>query len=495
MDAKRLLDALNRLGRPRVLVVGDLMIDRYTWGNIERISQEAPVMVLRVDREDSRMGGAANVAAMLHGLEAEVACAGVVGRDDAASDLMQQFADQQITYEGVVTDVDRPTTVKQRFVGRAAHRHPNQILRVDREDCQPLTDTVQRQLLAYLETAVAQHDVVLVSDYGKGVCTTTLLRSLIQICRKAQVPVLVDPVRGRDHRRYAGATLIKPNRVETELVSGQVIEDSETALRAGRDLCAQLDVDYAVVTLDRDGMVLVDRQGTGNWFPTRPRAVYDITGAGDVVLAMLGICWGSRIQPGEAVALSNVAGGIEVEQAGVCPVYRHQIHGELRMESTQQAPKQMTLNEAAAACRQMQADGQRIVLTNGCFDLLHVGHVTYLQQAASMGDRLVVAVNSDASVRRLKGPSRPVISEDNRAAMLAALEAVDMVIVFDEDTPHTVLETVRPDVLVKGGTYSVDEVVGKEVVEGYGGQVQVLGVVDGVSTSDIVESISHRQAG
>ena len=499
-----LLQALRSLAHPRVLVVGDLILDRYTTGNAERISQESPVIVLRADHREARLGGAANVANMLRGLEAEVSVAGVVGDDESGRELNDLLDRRQCDCAMVVSDPSRPTTVKERFVGRASARHPNQILRVDSERTEPLSAELEDRLAARIAQRMTEFDVVVVSDYAKGVCSARLLRTIIHAGRETRIPVLVDPARGVDWSKYHGCTLIKPNRVETELATTQKINSPGEALRAGASLCWQLDAELAVITLDRDGMALVNRRSEGDVFPIDARPVYDITGAGDMVIAVLAATIGSQISPADGVRLANIAAGLEVERLGVAAIPKAEIESALQALNSPGDRKIVSLESARTALNKHRRLGDRIVLTNGCFDLLHVGHVTYLAQAKAMGDVLVVAVNSDAGVQRLKGPTRPVIRECDRAAMLAAMSAVDYVLIFDEDTPHGLLRALRPDVLVKGGTYQPHEVVGHEVVTAYGGEVRVAGLVDGISTTNIVECLrrgdmsaaeSHRKAG
>ena len=401
----------------------------------------------------------------------------------------------------------------------------------------------QRQLADSLAGAIEQElpnvDAVLISDYAKGVCTPELLARVIGAARERGLPVLVDPARIGDYERYRGATLVKPNRRETELVTGRAIHSPTDALEAGRELVRRYDFQAVVVTLDGDGMALVTADGTAEHVPTRPRQVSDITGAGDMVLAVLGLCVGGKSKSGrveeskgrrvqeskskgvggrlglrEAVELANVAAGLEVERVGVVTVTRREIAQAAGLEvapgrrtgvpdalSSRAAPtpvrrpgatKIVTLDQMAALAAGYRREGKSVVFTNGCFDLLHVGHVTYLEEAATLGDVLVVAVNSDASVRRLeKGPERPIVPEADRAAMPAALGCVDHVLIFDEATPHRLLEAIRPDVLVKGGTYAVEQVVGREIVERYGGRVCVTGMQPGVSTTKLVAEIRN----
>ncbi len=344
-DATQLLHALEELGSPQILVVGDLILDRYTWGNAERISQEAPVIVLRADHRETRLGGASNVCAMLRGLEAQVACAGVAGQDEAGDTLCRMLDEDGIHREMVMIDPQRPTTVKERFMGRAAARHPNQILRVDSETREPLDRRLEDELVRSLHASIARYDAVLISDYGKGVCTSRVLRVTIEACRMAGVPVLVDPMRTDNFGSYRGATVLKPNRVETESASGCRIQRPEDAFRAGTRLCEQLDLATAIITLDRDGMALVPRRGTPGLYATQPRAVYDITGAGDVVLALLGICWARGVAPEAAVQLGNVAGALEVERTGVSKVTREEIRCELMAQSRPGLQKILTAEQ------------------------------------------------------------------------------------------------------------------------------------------------------
>jgi D-beta-D-heptose 7-phosphate kinase/D-beta-D-heptose 1-phosphate adenosyltransferase len=491
MTATDLIAAFESLARPRVLVLGDLILDRYTWGDAERISQEAPVIVLRTDTREIRLGGAGNVCQMLRGLEAKVTCAGVVGDDADGRHLCRLLDEWQVDRELMLVDRHRPTTAKERFIGRSQGRHPHQILRVDCEDRAPLAAELEQRLIARLPDLVRRHDIVLVSDYDKGVCTPAVLRATIDAAHEAGKAVLIDPIRASDYSRYRGATTMTPNRTEAALATGIKIANIDDALRAGEKLCRDLGLEMAIVTLDRDGMALVYPDGRGEAFPTQPRAVYDITGAGDMVLAMIGVALASGLAAEDAVRLGNVAGGLEVEKIGVAVIPRSEIRARLLADRPTQADKLVELEALAVLLTAHRAAGQRIVLTNGCFDLLHVGHIHYLQEAARLGDVLVVGLNDDASVRRLKGPGRPVIGERQRAAILAALGCVNYVVMFDEDTPLALLERLKPDVLVKGGTYTADEVVGHEFVQSYGGQVHVTRLVEGISTSGLLASLKQ----
>lgn len=491
-DSKTLSQIFADIRAPRVLVIGDLMLDRYTWGDAERLSQEAPVIVLNADTQDSRLGGAANVCHMLSALGARISVAGFVGTDDAGRELRNLLAAADVVSHCIVADESRPTTCKDRFIGRAAARHPNQILRVDREVRSPLSPDVESKLLDQITAEIGTSDIILISDYAKGVCSERVMSHVIQLARQNNIPVIIDPGRGANFGKYGGATLIKPNRLETEVTTGQTVITTDNALEAGRWLCQRLEIEMALVTLDRQGMVLTKRSGESEVFSTSAKSVYDITGAGDMVLAMLGLCMGAGMEVPHAVRLANIAAGIEVQKSGVAVVSRAEVLAEIDDASPNTESKLISLDQAAALAKQYRQQQRRIVFTNGCFDLLHVGHVTYLAESAQQGDVLFVGVNSDKSVRRLKGPARPIIHENDRVSVLAALAAVSHVIVFDEDTPCRLLEIIRPDVLVKGGTYATNEVVGHEIVASYGGEVYLTHVVDGISTTNILQSLNSN---
>lgn len=485
-----LIDLVQSLGTPRILVLGDLILDRYLWGNAERISQEAPVVLLREERQELRLGGAANVANMLRGLGVQVSMAGVIGIDPDGENLVKELQKNRVRCEAIIADFERPTTVKERVIGQAQHRHPHQMLRIDRESRDPLGPVATSKLLDRVVHQIADHDAILISDYDKGVCTPEVLERVIKIARRAGKPVVVDPAPTADYTNYMHATAITPNRTETQKATGITIENYHDAYKAGQRLVERLSLDRAFVTLDKDGIAVVEKDGQCASYPTRQREVYDITGAGDMVLATIGVGAAAGFEAGDLARLANVSGGLEVEQVGVICVTREQIVTDLLREGRTAADKVCPLDGLARHLDARKKMGQRVVLTNGCFDVLHIGHVTYLKQAAEQGDCLVVAINSDVSVRSLnKGPDRPIFPEAQRADMLAVLEMVDYVTVFEDSTPHLLLETLKPDVLVKGGTYTVDEVVGKEIVEAYGGEVKVLAEVSGVSTTKILERL------
>jgi D-beta-D-heptose 7-phosphate kinase/D-beta-D-heptose 1-phosphate adenosyltransferase len=488
-----LIRRLENLGQPRVVVVGDLVLDRYIWGFAERISQEAPVPLLRADQREHRLGGAASVATMLRALGAGVRLFGAVGFDPEASLVRRMLAEHLIDDRMVLGLDDRPTTLKERYIGRAQDRHPQQMIRVDYETREPIPAVIETQLHGELAGAVEWADVVLISDYGKGVCTPSLLRAVIEKARSAGVKVVADPIRSSDYARYHGVHCMTPNRLEAQLATGMTINRAQDALRVGQRLVGELGMEAVLVTLDRDGMALARADGRAELLPTRPRQVYDITGAGDMVLAVVGLCLACGADYDEAAALGNVAGGLEVEKFGVALLTREEILRDLVEHHHPESSKVLDRDRLIAEVHRRRLAGQSIVFTNGCFDILHLGHVRLLQEASALGDYLVVGVNSDASVKRLKGPSRPVNPAEARAEILNALGAVGAVTVFDEDTPLALITAIRPNVLVKGGDYRPEHVVGRVEVEAAGGKLVLVPLVPGQSTSSLVNRASDRE--
>jgi len=490
-----LIELVQQLGQPRVLVLGDLMLDRYVWGNAERISQEAPVILLRADHREERLGGASSVATMLRALGAKVSLAGVVGADTDGVRVRQILTDLGIDQEGVISDAGRPTTVKERYIGRAQARHPQQMLRVDYETRVSVEGAIERELIAALTQQLRRADVVLISDYDKGVCTSRIMATCIAAARERNIRVVADPIRGSDYRKYHGCSAITPNRLEAGLATGRTLRTIDEAKVAATALREELDLEAAIVTLDKDGMVVAERDGSIRLFPTRPRQVYDITGAGDMVMSVLGLALAGGADYGDAVRLANIAGGLEVEKIGVVTVTRDEIvsdlmHSPFRSGDPQPSPHKIrTLPQLLGEVEMRRINGQRIAFTNGCFDVLHAGHVQYLHEARAQADVLIVGLNSDSSVRQLKGPERPLNTMDARAVVLAGLQCVDYVTIFGDETPLSLIEAIRPDVLIKGADYRKDEVVGGAFVESYGGRVHLADVREGYSTTGLLQKM------
>ncbi len=479
------------LGRPTVVVVGDAMLDRYVFGNISRISPEAPIQILRVAREEERPGGAASVALDLAVLGARARLVAYAGDDDAGRALRKLLRSSGIDAAALVETRGRPTTLKSRMVARgASHSVSQQVLRVDREDTTPFPAGAERKLLAAFRRALRGADAVVVSDYAKGVVSEAVAKAVIAAARRAKVPVVVDP-KGRDYARYRGATVITPNRKETFEATGIDPTGAAGAEAAGRRLIELTGVEAAVITLDKDGIAIVPRRGAPEMVPTTPREVFDVTGAGDVVAAVLGLALGDGRSLSDAVHVANVAAGVEVGKVGAAPVSREEILHALGAApaAAHRVVDVATLRRELAP---MRAAGRRVVFTNGCFDILHAGHARYLHEARREGDVLVVGLNSDTSVRRLKGEGRPVVCESDRAELLASLDCVDYVVVFGEDTPLRLIREVEPDVLVKGEDWKEKGVVGRDVVEARGGKVVLVKLLAGRSTTSIVDRVRGR---
>lgn len=483
MDRLAVERFLKDLASIRVLVVGDLMLDEYVWGRVERISPEAPVQVVDVAREELRLGGAGNVCNNLRTLETQVMVASILG-DDADGHLLRRLLDQQqIGTAGIVVAGDRTTSRKTRVLASG-----QQIVRIDRETRVPVSAGQEAQLFASLRASALSCQAILVSDYQKGVLSETLLQEIFAIGRNQGIPVVVDP-KGTDYRKYRGATILTPNRKEAQAATGIPIVDEASLRQAGHRLCAELDIEALVMTRSEEGMSLFFRDGREMHLPTEAREVFDVSGAGDTVLALIGLGLAAGLPLEEAARLSNLAAGIVVGKVGTSTVDRHEIRdavGRLHKDADRKIHERQ---ELACTLAHRRAQGQVIVFTNGCFDLLHVGHIKYLQAARDLGDLLVLGLNSDASIRRLKGAKRPLIGQEERAHILAALGCIDYVVVFDEDTPYELIEALRPDILVKGGDYVLDDVVGRDLVESWGGRVELVRFVDGKSTSTLINRI------
>ncbi len=487
-----LIDRLQRFGSPRIALIGDFMLDRYVYGDVERISPEAAVPILKIDRQESRCGGAGNVASAMIALGVKVVCFGAVGQDGEGDELAGMLIGAGAQTSALLRLEEVSTTIKTRFIGLAQHKNVQQILRADRENSAEMPQEARTTLRAALRSELQQCQALALQDYNKGLLNDTYCREIIADAAKAGCPTVVDPARIKDYRRYRGATLITPNRFEAALATGIDIVDEDSLERAARQIMLTAEAKAVVITLDREGAYLLT-DDEARRIATRPRAVYDGTGAGDEVLAMLATSLADGCGYEQAVALANIAGGLEVERFGVVAIGRDELEEEMRRLIGLRGGKIVSRPKLAEDLARRRQRGERIVFTNGCFDLLHMGHVRYLQDARELGSCLIVAINSDQSVRRLKGPSRPIIGQDERAEMLSAMECVDYVTIFQEDTPCELLELLRPDVLAKGGT--TPSVVGQEIVEGYGGKVLTLQLVEGLSTTEIIDQIVNSSQG
>jgi len=465
----------------RVLVVGDLMLDRYVWGAVERISPEAPVPVVRLDHKTHVAGGAANVAVNLRGLGCAVSLAGVVGADEDGRQLLELLQNSRIDTAAILAAPDRPTICKTRILGGR-----QQMLRVDVEKVGELSAELQGMLLGRIEAQISSCSAIILSDYGKGLLSDSVCQAIIRRGRELSIPTFVDP-KGLHYEKYAGCDVISPNRVELAAATSTDYGDLELLLQEGESLRAKLGIQHLVVTLGELGITLLESSSVQR-FPALAREVFDVSGAGDTVIATAGAAVAAGLPLHEAIRLANLAAGIVVGKLGTVPISKDELLARLASDGeTIRAEKICSRESLMKRVAQWRVSGQKIVFTNGCFDLLHVGHLALLEQAKREGDRLVVALNTDRSVRSLKGAGRPIISEDARARIVAALPSVDVVVLFGEETPLDLIRAIQPNVLVKGGDYSEEEVVGANDMKSWGGKVSLIPPVEGSSTTEILK--------
>ena len=476
-----MVDAVDRAGTARVLVVGDLMLDRYYFGEARRISPEAPVPVVRVLREEECLGGAANVVNNLLALGCQVEVIGLAAEDAAGGRLRALLSQQGVGLAGVLSELGRPTTEKLRIL--ATHQ---QLLRTDWEHDGPLQEATLQALCALLPEALEKCDGVIVSDYGKGLITPGLMDALRRAALQADKPVLVDP-KGTDWAKFHGVTCLTPNEHETAAVTRRPAASDAEALAAGRALQAELGLPMLCVTRGPHGVLALLGEES-RYLPTEAREVFDVTGAGDTFISVFGAALFAGLPFYDAVALGNQAAGIVVSKVGSATVSP----AELRHSSEGLAHKLLSREAAGRAAAEERARGRRVVFTNGCFDLIHAGHIQYLQESRRLGDALFIGLNSDASVKRLKGPERPLIDEHDRAHLLAALACVDHVVIFDEDTPLELIRAIRPDVLTKGADYTVETVVGNDLLAEWNGKVELISLKPNRSTSGLIEQIRGK---
>ncbi len=467
----------------KVLVAGDFMLDEYLWGRVERISPEAPVAVVDIERETRTLGGAGNVVNNLVALGARVEVLGLVGEDHPASLLRHELTRLGAGVAGLFTDPRRRTSRKTRVMGNS-----QQMVRIDRESRAPAAGAFVAAAREFLQSRLPELHAVVLSDYAKGVLTPPLLKEVIGLGTGRGLPVVVDP-KGQDYSPYAGATVITPNRKEAELAAGFPLARREDLVRAGAMLRESLSLDHLLITLGPEGMILFPRQGPEVNLPTQAREVFDVSGAGDTVAALMALGLAAWGDPVLAARLANAAAGVVVGKVGTAPIFLAELERELGRRGPGLEEKIRSGPELALTLAHLQARGQRVVFTNGCFDLLHGGHIKFLEDSRRLGDVLVVAVDSDASVRQVKGPGRPVIGEAQRLRILAALTAVDYVTLFDSPQLPEILQSLKPDILTKGSNYPEAQVAGRDVVQAYGGQVTLLPVTEPVSVSELINRI------
>ena len=485
MSETDLLPLVEALAQSRVLCVGDVMLDHYVYGAVERVSPEAPIPVLRVEREQKTLGGAGNVVRNLHALGLAPCFVSVTGSDPAGREVGQLVARLGGTEAHVLTDRSRTTTLKTRYVAGT-----QQMLRADREQAAPLAGTLREDFLGMVRHLLPQHQVTIVSDYAKGVLADGVAAEIIAAARAAGHAVVVDP-KGIDYQAYRGATLIKPNRRELGAATNRAVDSESSIVAAARALIDECGFAAVLVSLSQDGMMLVESGGDTHKLAAAAREVYDVSGAGDTAVAVLAAALGAGAPLRDAARLANVAAGIVVGKVGTAVVHAAELIETLIDRDALATRKVLPLALALDHAARWRRNGLKLAFTNGCFDLLHPGHVALLGQARAAADRLVVGLNSDASVARLKGPGRPVQSEQARAAVLASLASVDMVGLFEEDTPLSLIGELRPEVLVKGADYRLDQVVGADIVQSYGGRVLLADLLPGHSTTATIARLAR----
>ncbi len=472
--------------RPEILVIGDLMLDHYLWGTTERISPEAPVQVIDVKKETQILGGAGNVINNLAALGANVSIASVIGADDAGLELMEMLHKINIDCSSVIIEENRKTSKKNRIIVSQ-----QQVIRYDQESKNSIASQSADKLFKAVKATINQYDIVLLSDYGKGVLTEDLTKALISMIRLKNIKVLVDP-KGRDYSKYSGAFLLTPNKKEASLSTNIDIIDDMSLKDAGYKLKNKFNLNVSMITLGEDGISIFDEDMRN--IPTQAQEVFDVTGAGDTVLAAMGFALCNNKTIYDAAQFANYAAAVVVGKVGCATTtideimeYIASIHNVKGRHKNKSIDHIKNFNEIETITNQCHNRGEKIVFTNGCFDILHAGHVKYLEEARSYGDILVVGVNSDISVKKLKGEKRPINTQEDRSYILSALDAVDYVVIFDEDTPYELIKKIQPDILVKGGDYKDKQVVGSDIAD----RVRLVDFIDGKSTTGTINKIKN----
>lgn len=463
---------------PKILVFGDLMLDHYLWGSCERISPEAPVQVVDVAKETTLLGGAGNVINNLVTLGAKVSVGSVIGDDENGKELLNMLRRIDVDTSNIFTLKNRKTSKKSRIIASS-----QQVLRYDKESKEQILDEEADKILNSVNSTICTYDAVVLSDYGKGVLSGYFCQKLIELCKKNSIKVFIDP-KGSNYSKYKGAYLLTPNKKEAMLATGVDIKDKESlkkALLKLKDIC---DLDISMITLSEDGIATYDNEL--KLFPTVAKEVFDVTGAGDTVIASIAFAFSANRSISEAAGFANLAAGVVVGKIGSATVTLDEIEEyEAALHKSTSDAHIKSFEEIKIVVERYRKNGKKVVFTNGCFDILHVGHVKYLQEAKSFGDILIVGLNSDASVSRLKGPTRPVNIAQDRAYLLAALEAVDFVVPFEDDTPYELIKMIQPDTLVKGGDYKGKDVVGTE----FANELKLVDFVEGKSTTKTIKKI------
>ncbi|WP_418186053.1 D-glycero-beta-D-manno-heptose-7-phosphate kinase [Aliarcobacter vitoriensis] len=473
---------MNKLDKnPNIVVIGDLMIDHYLWGSCDRISPEAPVQVVNVKKESSVLGGAGNVINNLVTLGSNVDVISVVGDDVVADELKNLLKIIEVETSNLIVEKDRKTSKKSRLIASQ-----QQVLRYDMESIDDINEESHKKIISNLETNIKKYSSIILSDYGKGVLTTDLTQSIIKIANENSVKVLVDP-KGKDYNKYKGSYTLTPNKKEAMEATNIEIKDEKSLIEASKILKEKCDLEVSLITLSEQGIAIFDEQLTIK--PTVAREVYDVTGAGDTVIASIAFALGNDLNISEAVSFANLAAGVVVGKIGSATATLDEIYEyEYSLHKSNSDSHIKTFDEIRTLSSKLHNQGKKIVFTNGCFDILHVGHVKYLEEAKSYGDILILGLNADSSVRKLKGETRPINTQDDRAYILASLESVDYVVIFEEETPYELIKLIKPHTLVKGGDYEGKEVVGQDIAN----ELKLVKFVDGKSTTNTIKRIEKN---
>lgn len=477
-----IFNVLNNLERIRIGVIGDVMLDRYYYGEVKRISPEAPIPVINVKTEKNVLGGAANVANNLCRLGCKVFLCGVVGRDENSNFIEKLMVEKGLSCDDLIEDENRPTTTKSRVIG-----FKQQMIRLDFEQNNDVDANITNKVKLWIDKVIKNGiNVLIISDYNKGLCTKDLCEFIIKKCREKNVKVIIDP-KGEKWDKYTFADYVTPNIKELAEISHRNVENENSDIvNASIPIIERYNIKNLLVTRSEKGMSLISNNKEIH-IPTYASEVFDVSGAGDTVVSVLAALIGANLKVEKAVKVANIAAGISVRKVGTYAVSREEIFGELNRDKVNDfSSKIMDFNAVKVKIKNWKNKNEKIVFTNGCFDILHIGHITYLSEAAKLGDKLIIGLNSDSSVKKLKGEFRPIVGEDERAAVLSALEFVDAVVIFNEDTPENLIKYINPDVLVKGGDYKIENIVGRQ----YAKETKVIPFVDGYSTTGIIDKIA-----
>ena len=468
--------------KPNILVIGDLMIDHYLWGSCDRISPEAPVQVVNVKKESSVLGGAGNVINNLVTLGSVVDVISVIGNDSVANELKSLLEKIDVPTSNLVVENNRKTSKKSRLIASQ-----QQVLRYDMESIDDINENSHKQIIQTLEKNIDKYSSIILSDYGKGVLTTNLTKEIIKIANKNSIKVLVDP-KGKDYSKYKGSYTLTPNKKEAMEATNIDIKDENSLIEALKSLKTKCELEVSLITLSEQGIAIFDDELTIK--PTVAREVYDVTGAGDTVIASIAFALGNDLDIKDAIYFANLAAGVVVGKIGSATTTLDEIYEyEYSLHKSNSTSHIKTFDEIKTLASKLHSQGKKIVFTNGCFDILHVGHVKYLEVAKSYGDVLILGLNADSSVRKLKGPTRPINTQDDRAYILASLESVDYVVIFEEETPYELIKLIKPHVLVKGGDYEGKDVVGQDIAN----ELKLVQFVDGKSTTNTIKRIQDNE--